>query len=184
MNTRKTYALVGRFETPEALLAGVVALRQAGVRHLNAYSPMPVEGLTEALELPPSRLPAMVLAGGLGGALLGGGFQYWSSVVHYSHVVSGRPYFAWPSFVPVTFELAILCAALTAVFGLLLRNGLPRLHHPIFEVPGFLRSSTDGFFIAVESTDARFDPLRTRQILEAAGAHDIVQISDADGVVA
>lgn len=179
---RASYALVGRFDSPELLRHGALALGRSGYRHLDAYSPMPVEGLAEALHLPPSRLPRLVLAGGLSGALLGGGLQYWASVLHYPHVVSGRPFFAWPSFFPVLFEFTILFAALAAVFGMLVANGLPRLHHPIFDAPGFQRASTDGFFLVVKASDPHFDLEHTRQALERAGAFDVVPVPATSGV--
>jgi hypothetical protein len=172
-----THGLVGAYATPEALVRAASLAREAGYRQMDAYSPMPVHGLSEALGLKPSRLPWVVLGGGLVGLMSGLGMQYWMTVIDFPMNVGGRPLASWPSFVPVTFEVTILFAALTTVIAMILRNRLPQPHHAIFNAPGFERASTDRFFLCIEALDPKFEPDLTRRFLEASGAEEVSDVA-------
>jgi hypothetical protein len=161
------YGLMAEFIEPHDLLRAAEAAREAGYRRMDAYSPFPLEGLGEALGLRRSRLPLLVLAGGIVGGLLGYGLQYWVSVVDYPYNIGGRPYHSWPAFIPVTFEMTILCAALTAVLGMLALNGLPMPYHPVFNVPEFSLASQQRFFLCIEARDRQFDLQVTTEFLES-----------------
>ena len=168
------YGLLAEFDTPEALATAAASARDAGYRQMEAYSPFPVHGLTEALGFRPSRLAALVLAGGVAGALGGFALQYWVSVIAYPHNVGGRPLNSWPAFIPVTFEMTILIASLTAVLGMLALNGLPRPHHPLFGMDRFAHASRDRFFLCIEAADPRFDLIQTRAFLQ--GLHPVGEV--------
>ena len=124
---------------------------------MDAYTPYPVEGLAVELGMRKTRLPFVVLMGGLVGAGVGFFMQYYSMAIRYTFNVGGRPYNSWPVFIPITFEMLILVGALAAFLGMMLLNGLPRPHHPVFNVPQFARSSQDRFFLCIEATDTQFD---------------------------
>ena len=143
------YGLLAEFDSPEQLLMAAEQVHRAGYQHVDAFTPFPVEGLTQRLGIPRTRLPWLVLAGAVAGGLAGYGLQVYVSVWAYPLNVGGRPLHSWPAFLPVTFELAILGAALAAVFGMLFCNGLPRPHHPLFAVPRFARATLDSFFLCV-----------------------------------
>jgi hypothetical protein len=140
-------------------------VRDAGYERVEAYTPFPVTGLSEVLGPRRTRVPAFFLAGGVAGA--GGGFfmQWFANVVHLPWNVGGRPPNSWPAFIPITFELGVLCAALTGVVAMLAMNGLPRPFHPLFQVPGFARASRDRYFLCVEAADPLFDSERTQALL-------------------
>lgn len=167
-NTAPTlHGLMAEFETPTALVAAAERARLAGYRHMDAYSPIPIEELNEALGLRRTRLPMLVLAGGIIGGLSGYGLQYWSQTIAYPLNVGGRAYHSWPHFIPVMFETTVLGAALCAFAGMWVFNKLPMPYHPVFNVPAFVRASRDRFFLCIESTDPRFDRQATAQFLES-----------------
>jgi hypothetical protein len=154
----KLFGVIAEFGTIDALIRAIEKTRERGYTKLDAYTPFPSHDVIHALDLPPSKLPWIVLAGGIAGALFGYGMQYWTSVVDYPLNIGGRPFHSWPYFIPVTFECTILFATLAAVFGMLGLNRLPTPYHPMFNDPKFALASRDAFFICVEATDPKFDP--------------------------
>ena len=170
------YGLVAEFATPDALLEAARGARRAGYRYVEAYTPFPVEGLAEALDFHRTSLPLVVLLGGIIGGLGAYVFQYWVNAVHYPLNVGGRPLHSWPAFIPVTFEMIILVAALAAVLGMLALNGLPMPYHPLFHVPRFALATRDRFFLCIEARDPKFDRAETRRFLESVAAYEIVEV--------
>jgi len=164
------YGLIAEFAQPELLLQATQRARAAGYRRLNAYAPFPVEGLSESLGYERDCIAPLTLAGGITGGLTAYLMQWYCNVIDYPLNIGSRPLNSWPAFVPVTFELTVLGAALCAALGMLASNGLPRLHHPVFEVPIFLRASRDRFFLAVQSKDPVFEADRTSEFLNSLGA--------------
>jgi hypothetical protein len=161
------YGLLAEFTEPEDLVAAARAVHEQGYIRAEAYSPYPVEGLSESLGFTRSRLPLLVLIGAFLGGIGGYCLQYWVAAVEYPLNIGGRPLNSWPAFIPITFECTILVAALFAVLGMLALNGLPQPHHPLFNVPEFAAyASTDRFFLAIRSDDPQFHETRTRQLLE------------------
>jgi hypothetical protein len=172
------YGVMAEFDTPERLLEAARRARGEGYRRMDAYTPMPVEGLAEALDLGRSRVPLIVFLGGLAGCLGGFLLQYWIAVLDYPINVAGRPLNSWPSFIPVTFELTILLSALSAIGGLFALCRLPWLHHPVFSVPQFERASQDRFFLCIEARDPRFDPQTTRRFLEGLAPQGVMDVAE------
>jgi hypothetical protein len=173
------FGALAEFATPAELYHACEGVRDAGYTRWDAHAPFPVHGLERAMGLKASRLPWVVLVMALGGAAAGMGLQGWVSTVAYPLVISGKPFFSWPAFVPVTFELAVLGGALGAVFGMFAMNQLPTLHHPLFASKRFERASDDGFFISIESWDPRFDRDRTVDLLRRLGAQEVELVESA-----
>jgi hypothetical protein len=168
MKTESTiHGLIAEFDNPEALLAAARRTHAEGYRKMDAYTPFPVEGLAEAIHVSRNRLPRIVLIGGIIGCLVGFFMQYYAAVIDYPMNVGGRPFNSWPSFIPITFEVTILVAALTAVLGMFALNGLPQPYHPVFNVERFAMASRDRFFLCIEATDAKFDREGTKGFLES-----------------
>lgn len=165
------YGLLAEFVEPQQILEATRSARQAGYRNMDAYTPYSVEGLTACLGMKRTRIPSVVFIGGVVGAASGFMMQFWSMAVDYQFNIGGRPYNSWPVFVPVAFELMVLVASFAAIIGMLLLNGLPRLHHPLFNVPTFARASQDRFFLCIEATDALFDREATARFLLSLSPH-------------
>jgi len=165
MPGESAYGLLAEFSGPAALLHAALAARGAGYRKLEAYAPMPVEGLVEALGSTDKGLPRLALAGGLIGGVGTFALQWLSVTVDYPLNVGGRTP-TWPGLIPGTFEMTILGAALAIFFGVLLRSRLPRLYHPVFNDAGFAAASSDRFFLCIEAADPHYDVLQTRAFLE------------------
>jgi molybdopterin-containing oxidoreductase family membrane subunit len=172
----RLYGLMAEFANPKELLEKARQTYQAGYRKIAAYSPFPIEELPEAIGLRPTRLPWFVLLGGIGGAVGGFALQYYAAVMDYPWNIGGRPLNSWPSFMIVTFELTILCAAGAAALGMLLLNGLPQPYHAVFNAPRFKLASQDRFFLCVEASDPKFDLIKTRQFLEGLGPAEVVAV--------
>jgi hypothetical protein len=170
------YGLMAEFLKPEAVVAAARQAHLEGYRNMDAYSPMPVDGLAEAIGFQYNRMALIVLIGGLMGAAGAYFMQWFSAVVHYPIEVGGRPYHSWPAFIPITFELTILGAATAAVFGMLALNGLPRPHHPVFNAPNFAMASRSRFFLCIQANDPKFDRVRTREFLLSLDPKEVVEV--------
>jgi len=170
------FGLLAEFDSADKLVRATRAAYAAGFRAMDAYSPFPVEGLSEALGSHTSAIPLIGLFGGTAGALTGVTLQYWIHVLALPINVGGRPLDSWPSFLPVTFELAVLFSALSMVAGLLILNRLPEPYHPVFNVAAFARASRDRFFLCVEARDPSFRREDTRRFLEQHGASEVADV--------
>ena len=170
------YGLMAEFDNPNALLAATTRARVEGYRQMDAYTPFPVEGLAEALGFQDTRVPLLVLIGGLVGCAAGYLMQYYLAAIDYPLNIGGRPLNSWPAFIPITFELTILLAALSAVLGMLALNGLPMPYHPVFHVPRFALATRDRFFLCIEATDPKFERDATRRFLEQLAPREVSEV--------
>jgi len=183
-----TFGVMAEFETPEALLYAAERVHHDGYTRWDCYTPFPVHGLDKAMGMSQTKLPIIVLILGLIGCGAGLFLTIWtmstsveivpSFLRGYPFMISGKPYNSLPAFIPVIFELTILLAAFGAFFGMLLMNGLPRFHHPIFKQERFRRATDDRFFVVIEADDALYDPERTPALLEQLGATAVERIED------
>src|SRR5262245_14420324 len=161
------YGLMAEFDSPSAVVAAARRVYDAGYRRINAYSPFPIEELSEAIGFHHDKVALVTLIGGILGALGGFALQYWTSAIDYPLNVGGRPLLSLPAFIPVTFECTILLGSFGAFIGNLLMNRLPQPYHPVFNVPSFARATQDRFFLCVKSDDPRYNPAETRAFLES-----------------
>jgi len=173
-----TFGVLAEFKTPADIYRACERVRDAGYTRWDAHTPFPVHGLEGAMGMKRSKLPWIILVMALGGAATGFLLQTWVHSIAYPLTISGKPHFAWPAYVPITFELGVLGGALAAVFGMFGLNQLPRHHHPLFESARFSRSSDDAFFISIESADPKFDATATSKLLEGVGAVHVELIED------
>src|ERR1700722_12354785 len=172
----RVYGLMAEFESPERLLDAAHQTHQAGYAKIDAFSPFPIEGLAEAIGFHSTRLPLVVLIGGITGAITGFSLQYYAAVISYPINVGGRPLNSWPAFVPITFELTILFAAASAVFGMLAMNGFPTPYQPVFNVPRFALASRDRFFLCIKARDPIFELQGTKKFMESLSPREVSEI--------
>jgi hypothetical protein len=176
MNIVAPYGLLAEFDTPAQLVAAAKRAYAEGYRKMDTFSPFPIEEAWEAIGHRDRRMSFIVLMGGLIGGVGGYGLEYWVHTMAYPTNIAGKPLNSWPQFIPVTFEMTILIAALSAVLGMIILNGLPMPYHPVFNVPRFEHASRDKFFLLVESTDPKFDRQRTLEFLKALDASEINEV--------
>src|ERR687894_1323867 len=172
-----TYGLMAEFETPTDVVAAARRVHEEGYRRVDAYSPYPIEALSEAIGVHSTKMPLIVLIGGIVGGLAGYLLQYYTHVIDYPLNVGGKPFHSWPAFIPITFETTVLGAALSAVFGMLALNGLPEPYHPVFNTPNFALATRDRFFLMIESRDPKFDRAATADFLRGLeGAREVTDV--------
>lgn len=176
---RSHFGLLAEFATPADLYRACERVRDAGYTKWDAHVPFPVHGLDKAMGLKPSPLPYICFFAGITGAACAMLLQWWTNAVDYKFVISGKPFFSWPAFVPITFELGVLFGALAALLGMLGINQLPRLHHSLFGSARFARASDDRFFISIESTDPKYDEATTRRLLEGLHPAAVERVEEA-----
>ncbi len=170
------YGVLAEFNSVVDLIDACRRIRAAGYTRMDAFTPYPSEEVSEALGHHHSKLPGIVLGGGLVGGIGGYLLQYWTQVIVYPMNIGGRPFHSWPAFIVPTFECTILGAALAAVFGMFFLNGLPQPYHPVFNVPRFAMASRDRYFLVIEARDPKFEPESARRLLtdlNASEVHDV-----------
>jgi hypothetical protein len=175
---KNIYGIMAEFDTPTQLVDAARQVRAAGYTKTDAFSPFPLHEIDEALGIRRSILPFLIFGGGIAGLLTGLGLQWFVHVFEYPIIVGGRPFFSLPSFIPPMFELTILFASLTAVFGMLLLNGLPQPYHPVFNVPRFALATREKFFLVIESRDAKFDYEETKKFIQGLSPQEVFDVEE------
>jgi hypothetical protein len=171
------YGLMAEFPSADALLAAAERVRDAGFTKFDAFSPFPIHGMGEAIGFKERSVSKIVLAGGIAGLVGGYALEYWTQVIAYPLNIGGRPYHAWPMFVPPAFETTILFASISALVGMLALNGLPQPYHPVFNAPRFTQASQDSFFLVIEADDPKFDAAATRALLASLQPKEVVEVA-------
>jgi len=170
------YGVMAEFADSEGLLHAAREAYAAGYRKMDAYSPLPVDGLAEAIGFRRNLVSPLVLLAGISGACGGFGLMYWISTIAYPFNVAGRPMNSWPAYIPITFECTVLLAGLTAMIGMFALNGLPQPYHPVFNVPEFARASTDRFFLCIEADDPKFDREGAKVFLTGLNPIEVTEV--------
>lgn len=173
----QAWGLLASFESVEALMAAAQAVRSAGYRRLDAYSPFPVEGLAEAVGQKRNWVPLITLIGAIVGGAFGFWIQWWTAALDFPINVGGRPYNSWPAFLLVSFEMAVLVGSCTAFAAVLALNKLPKLYHPLFNMQEFDLASRNRFYLSIEASDPLYDPERTRELLERQAPLMITEVT-------
>jgi hypothetical protein len=172
-----TYGLLAEFDTPTQLVRAAEGAYAAGWRRMDCYTPYPVEEASEAIGFHKNEVSLVCLLGGLMGLLAMFSLETWISVWAYPLNIGGRPYYSWPAFVVPAYEWTILYAGLSAAFGMLALNGLPKPYHPLFNAPNFRNgATTDKFFLCLESTDPKFEVGEARAFLEGFTPVSVVEV--------
>jgi len=179
IQTKNIVGILAQFKNPAELLAAAKKTHDAGYNKFDCHSPFPIHGLDAAMGLKRSPLGWMVGLGGLVGTSGALALQWWASSVEYPLVISGKPFFSYQAYLPVSFALGVLLAAATALIGMLALNGLPRFNHPVFNSEKFARASDDSFFISIEKSDPKFDTEKVKSFFESIGGTDIEVLEES-----
>jgi len=171
-----TYGIMAEFNDPQSLLDAANAAREAGYKDLDAYSPFPIHGLSDAIGFAHTKLSAVILAMGIIGGISGFFMCWYANVITYPLNIGGKPYNSWPAWIPITFECAILFAAFGAVLGMLALNGLPMPYHPVFNVKRFENASRDRFFLVIQSRDPKFDTDSVYKFMDTLKPREVVDV--------
>ena len=171
-----TFGLLAEFDNPTDAVRAAERVYAEGYRKIDAYSPYPIEALSEAVGVHRTPMPLIILIGGILGGLAGYFLQYYTHVIDYPLNVGGKPFHSWPTFIPITFECTVLGASLSAVFGMFAVNRLPQPYHPVFNVPNFALASRERFFVLVEATDPKFDREETAALLRSLGPREVTDV--------
>ena len=169
---------IAEFSDVDSVLLAAATVRDAGYTRWDVHTPFPVHGMDHAMGIRPTILPWLVLGGGCAGLALGLWLQWYTNAINYPFFISGKPLISLPAWIPVTFELTILLASLTAVFGMLGLNRLPRLYNPLFTSRRFRRVTTDRFFVAIDAADPVFDRVKTERMLQDLGASAVEWVQE------
>lgn len=177
------FGITAEFVSPDDLIHAAERATEAGYTKVEAYTPFPVHGLTEAMNFEDVKVPWTIFGAGCAGLLTGFGLECWVSGIAYPHNVGGRPLISWPSFIPVIFECTVLFAGVTAFIATIAFNGLPKPHNPIFGAPNFERATQDRFFLCIESNDPQFDTEKVTEFMNSLGAANVAQVrNDEDDI--
>src|SRR5689334_9614838 len=176
MKDPRIFGLMAEFDTVDQVIGAARKVYGAGYRKIDAYSPFPLEELSEAIGFHHNGVALICLVGGLLGGTAAYVFQWWVNMHGYPVNIGGRPLHSWPAFIIVTFEMTVLFSGLSAVFGMLSLNGLPMPYHPVFNLPQFEAASSDRFFIVIFSSDKNYDAVRTRQFLEGLSPGSVAEV--------
>lgn len=175
---KNIHGILAEFDTPTELVDAARQVRDAGYTKTDAFSPFPLHEIDEALGIKRTILPYLVFGGAITGTLTGIALQVFVHFIDYPLNIGGRPYISIPSFVPPSYELTILFAGFTAVFGMLFLNGLPRPYHPVFNVERFSLATREKFFLIIESEDPKFDYDETRKFMETLNAQEVFDVEE------
>ena len=171
-----TYGMLAEFDDPRTLIEAAKRTREQGYSHIDAFTPFPVEGLHDAIGFHSTKLPVIVLIGGIIGFIAGFGMQWFAQVIHYPLNIGGKPLNAWPAYIPIAFEVTILFASFAAIFGMLALNGLPEPYHPVFNTSRFVFATRDQFFLCIEASDPKFRADDTRKFLQSLNPLEVSDV--------
>ena len=162
--------MVAEFSDPARLIEAAEKTRDAGFKKFDCHSPFPIHGMDQAMGMKRSRLGWAIGIMGFIGAIGGTWMQWWMNAVDYPTIISGKPFFSFQTYVPITFGMGVLFGALTAVLGMFHVNRMPQLFHPLFYSDEFSRVTNDGFFVSVDASDPQFEPEKTKAFFDSIGA--------------
>lgn len=167
-NEKKIYGVTALFKSPDDIISAANKTAGSGYTKFDVNTPYPVHGMDKAMRLKPSKLGLVTLVFGLSGTALALLFMYWTMSLDYPMVIGGKPFFALPAFIPVTFEVTVLLATVMTVISMFaFFFGLPRNNHPLHDTIYMKSVSRDHYGIVIEAEDPIFEQSKVKEFLNS-----------------
>ncbi|MDQ7816958.1 MAG: DUF3341 domain-containing protein [Melioribacteraceae bacterium] len=177
MSEKILYSYTGIFDTPDEIIHAAEKASEYGFKNYDVHTPYPLHGMNKAMKLPPSKLGYVALVVGLSGALAALLLMFWMSAVDYPIVIGGKPFFSFPAYVPVMFEVTVLSASIATVLTMLfIFFKLPNNAHPLNDTLYMKKVSSDKYGISIQAEDNKFNEADVRRFLEDCDAKEITAV--------
>lgn len=177
MNEKILYSYTGIFDSPNEIIKAAEKASEYGFKKYDVHTPYPLHGMNKAMKLPPSRLGYVALVVGLSGALAALLTMFWMSAVDYPLIIGGKPFFSFPAYVPVMFEVTVLSASIATVLTMLfIFFKLPNNAHPLHDTTYMKKVSSDKYGISIQVVDEKFNEEDVKKFLMELGAKEITPI--------
>ncbi|NMB80662.1 MAG: DUF3341 domain-containing protein, partial [Ignavibacteria bacterium] len=177
MSDKILYSYTGIFDTPDEIIHAAEKTSEHGFKKYDVHTPYPLHGMNQAMKLPPSKLGYVALVVGLSGALAALLTMFWMSAVDYPIIIGGKPFFSFPAYVPVMFEVTVLSASIATVLTMLfVFFKLPNNAHPLHDTVYMKKVSSDKYGISIQAEDEKFDEEEVKKFLAGLGAKEITAV--------
>ncbi|MFA3782064.1 quinol:electron acceptor oxidoreductase subunit ActD [Melioribacteraceae bacterium 4301-Me] len=177
MNEKRLYSYTGIFNTPNEIIHAAKKIAEKGFKNYDIHTPYPLHGMEKAMKLKPSKIGYVSLVLGLSGAISAILTLFWMAAIDYKLVIGGKPFFSFPAYIPITFEITVLSASvITVLVMLFIFFKLPNNSHPLHATDYMKKVSSDKYGVSIQADDPLFNEEEVKSLLKSLNASDITPI--------